>query len=71
MTQAAKAPSQTRTETDSIGPIEVPFDAFWGAPHGAELDDAERSPSIADPLLKKKCRPRWSGLSASRRRPPP
>ncbi len=31
MTQAAKAHSQTRTETDSIGPIEVPFDAFWGA----------------------------------------
>ena len=23
--------TQTRTETDSIGPIEVPADAYWGA----------------------------------------
>ncbi len=31
MTQAAKAPAKTRSETDSLGAIDVPFDAFWGA----------------------------------------
>lgn len=31
MTQAAKASQKTRIETDSIGEIEVPFDAYWGA----------------------------------------
>jgi fumarate hydratase class II len=31
MTQAAKASQKTRIETDSVGEIEVPFDAYWGA----------------------------------------
>lgn len=31
MTQTAKTQTATRQETDSIGPIDVPADAFWGA----------------------------------------
>ena len=31
MTDTVSAPSATRTETDSMGPIEVPADHYWGA----------------------------------------
>ena len=31
MSEAAVKMSETRIETDSIGEIEVPFDAYWGA----------------------------------------
>jgi fumarate hydratase, class II len=31
MTDWSDMPSDTRTETDSFGPIEVPADAYWGA----------------------------------------
>ena len=31
MSQPATDPKQTRTETDSMGAIEVPADKYWGA----------------------------------------
>jgi len=31
MTDTVSAPSATRTETDSMGPVEVPADHYWGA----------------------------------------
>ncbi|HNC68976.1 MAG TPA: hypothetical protein PKZ77_00660, partial [Pseudomonadales bacterium] len=57
--QAASA-QPTRTETDSLGPIEVPADRLWGAQTQRSLLNFaipdERMPTgIVDALVRVKC----------------
>ena len=48
-----KKNSKTRTETDSIGAIEVPFDAYWGAQTQRSLENFDiGTEKMPDPLIK-------------------
>src|SRR5438034_2118124 len=42
--------SNTRTETDSFGPIEVPADAYWGAQTERSIDNFPFGPREQLPL---------------------
>src|SRR3954465_2942845 len=43
-------PTDTRTETDSFGPIEVPADAYWGAQTERSVENFPFGPSEQMPL---------------------
>ena len=42
--------TETRTETDSFGPIEVPADAYWGAQTQRSIENFPFGPSERMPI---------------------
>jgi fumarate hydratase class II len=50
MTEEGNMPSNTRTETDSFGPIQVPADAYWGAQTERSIENFPFGPREQMPL---------------------